>query len=170
MKRTLSLLAVLLGVSAYGSTARADLDLQAVGLIGSGVDTGDAPNNPYALQIGGAAELIVSGYVLGIRATRSVGTNDDCINCGRSVDDLRTLGADLGFEWELAMLHLGPRFGVGYIAERNDGLRATYLEPGAVAELEFGIFVVGADVRYRVVVNDTIANGLLAHARLGLRF
>jgi hypothetical protein len=86
------------------------------------------------------------------------------------VDDLRTLGVDLGYEWELAMLHLGPRLGVGYVNERHDGLQATYFEPGAVGEVELGIFLVGADVRYRFVINDTIANGLLVYARLGLRF
>jgi hypothetical protein len=142
------------------------MDLALVGLIGSGVDTGNADNNPYALQLGGAVELIGSGYVLGFRGTRSVGTNTPS---GRNVDDLRTLGADLGFEWGLPLIKLGPRLGIGQVRERNDGLRAPYLEPGAVAEVVLGIFLAGVDFRYRVAINDTVANGFLAYARLGLR-
>jgi hypothetical protein len=157
------------------ASARADADLELVALIGSGVDTGDAPNNPYALQVGGAAELTLSGTVLGVRATRSMGT-DETAKCGaspscpRSVDDLRTLGVDLGFDWEFALLHISPRLGIGQLSERNDGLKAPYLEPGGVAELEFGLFVAGVDVRYRIAINDSIANGLLGYARAGLRF
>jgi hypothetical protein len=152
--------------------ANSVVDLEAVGLIGTGVDTGDADNNPYALQLGGAANVIVSGYVFGIRATRSIGTNGDCVGSDcRSVDDVRTLGADLGVDWELAgVLHLSPRFGVGQVRERNDGLKAPYIEPGGVAEIELGIFVIGADLRYRVAIKDTVANGFLVHGLLGLRF
>ncbi|MET0295263.1 MAG: UDP-2,4-diacetamido-2,4,6-trideoxy-beta-L-altropyranose hydrolase, partial [Phenylobacterium sp.] len=47
-----------------------------------------------------AADLIAAGYVIGFRYTRSIGTNGDCEgpDC-RSVDDVRTIGADLGWEW-----------------------------------------------------------------------
>jgi hypothetical protein len=152
---------------AVGADARADVDLSLTGLIGTGVATGNAPNNPYALQLGGAAELIVSSYVLGVRATRSFGTDTDS---GRKVNDLRTVGADLGYEWKLAMLHIGPRLGIGQVRERHDGLRAPYLEPGGVAEVDIGIFVVGADIRYRFAIKDNVASGLLAYAKLGLRF
>lgn len=167
MRSYLSLLGLVLAFSAVSATAQAGVDVELTGLLGTGVDTGNAPNNPYALQIGGAAELIVSGYVLGFRATRSIGTDSDN---PRNVDDLRTLGADLGYEWELALLHIGPRFGVGQVRERNDGLRAPYIEPGAVAEIEIGLFVIGADLRYRVAIQDSSANGLLVYGKMGLRF
>jgi hypothetical protein len=167
MRSYLSFLGLVVSIWAVSASAQAGVDLELTALIGTGVDTGNAPNNPYALQLGGAAELIVSGYVLGARATHSFGTNSDS---GRNVDDLTTLGADLGYEWELSLLHIGPRFGVGQLRERNDGLRAPYIEPGAVAEIEIGWFVVGADIRYRVAINDTIANGFLAYAKIGLRF
>jgi len=167
MRSYISLCGLVLALCAVSARARADVDLEVAALVGTGVDTGNAPNNPYALQIGAAAELIVSGYVLGARATRSFGTNSDS---GRAVNDLRTLGADVGYEWELALLHIGPRLGVGQISERNNGFKAPYLEPGAVAEVELGWFVAGVDVRYRVAINNTVANGLLVFGKLGLRF
>lgn len=167
MRSYMSILGMVVSLCAFSATARADIDLELTALIGGGVDTGSASNNPYALQLGGAAELIVNGYVLGARATRSFGTDS---SAGRRVDDMRTLGADLGYEWEFALLHIGPRLGIGQIRERNDGLRAPYLEPGAVAEIELGLFVVGVDARYRVAIKDSVANGLLVSGKIGLRF
>ncbi len=168
------LLMVVLFCSSWAQVARADsIGIELVGLLGTGVDTGDVDNNPYALQLGFAADLIAAGYVIGFRYTRSVGTNADCVgpNC-RTVDDLRTIGADLGWDWQLAkILHLSPRFGVGQVRERgDDGLRAPYIEPGGVAEVQIAIVVVGVDLRYRVAIKDSVANGFLAHARFGLRF
>ncbi len=168
MRKYVFLISTALALCTVSQRARADVDLELTALIGSGVDTGDADNNPYALQIGGAAELIAFGYVLGARATRSFGTN---ASGGRNVNDLRTIGADLGYEWQLAILHIGPRLGIGQIRERGDGgFSAPYVEPGAVAEIELGLFVVGADVRYRFAINDSIANGFLVYGKAGLRF
>lgn len=149
----------------FSAPARADIDLEGTFLIGSGVDTGDNPDNPYALQIGGAAELILNGWVAGIRATRAVGSGDTPARL-----DLRTFGADLGWEWEIALLHIGPRLGLGRVSTRNEDFHEFYLEPGGVAEVEVGWFVAGADIRYRVVPDWKDANGLLAYAKLGLRF
>ena len=166
------LLLVLLLLS-WGQSARADsVAIALAGLLGTGVDTGKVDNNPYALQLGAAADLIAAGYVMGFRYTRSIGTNGDCVgpHC-RSVDDVRTIGADLGWEWQIVkVLHLSPRFGVGQVRERNDGLRAPYIEPGGVAEVQLGNVILGADLRYRVAIKDTVANGFLAHLRFGLRF
>ncbi len=168
MRNYIWLLSTVVALCGVSETARADFDLEFTGLIGSGVDTGNADNNPYALQIGGAAEVIVNGYVLGARATRSFGTNS---SEGRNVNDLRAIGADLGYEWEFALLHIGPRLGIGQVRERGDGgFSAPYLEPGAVAEIEVGWFVVGADLRYRFAINDSVANGFLAYGKAGLRF
>ncbi|MFT3926115.1 MAG: hypothetical protein QM778_26460 [Myxococcales bacterium] len=147
--------------------ARADIDLEFTALVGSGVDTGNASNNPYALQLGGAAELIISGWVFGVRATRSFGTNSGGSD---HVNDLRSIGGDLGYEWELWLLHIGPRLGVGQVSEHNGDLKAPYLDPGLVAEIEVGWFVVGADARYRVAIKDTVANGFLVYGKIGLRF
>jgi len=140
------------------------LDLEATALIGSGVDTGKNPNNPYALQIGGAVELIVAGYVAGIRATRAVSSGD-----APSKFDLRTFGGDLGWEWEIALLHIGPRLGLGRVSSLNEDFHEFYLEPGGVAEIEVGWFVAGADIRFRVVPKESDVNGLLAYAKIGLR-
>ncbi|MFT3924891.1 MAG: hypothetical protein QM778_20315 [Myxococcales bacterium] len=173
MGRFSGLVLVALATLVFAQPARADgVGIELAGLIGTGVDTGKADNNPYALQIGAAADLIVAGWVLGFRYTRSVGTNADCVgpNC-RNVDDVRTLGADLGWDWQLLkILHISPRFGVGQVREANDGLRAPYIEPGGVAEVQIALLVVGVDLRYRVAIKDTVANGFLANARIGLRF
>jgi hypothetical protein len=149
----------------FSTSARADIDLEATALIGSGVDTGNNPDNPYALQVGGAVELILSGYVLGVRATRAVSTGDT-----PSEFDFRSFGGDFGFEWEIALLHIGPRLGLGRVSTLNEDFSSFYLEPGGVAEVEVGWFVAGADIRYRVVTEEADANGLLAYAKLGLRF
>lgn len=151
-----------LGLSA---TARADVDLEGAFLIGSGVDTGHDPHNPYALQIGGAIELTVSGFVIGARGTRAISSGDVPAKF-----DLRTVGGDLGFDWEIALLHIGPRVGLGRISTRNADFASFYIEPGAVAEVEIGWFVVGGDLRYRVVTSDMDRNGLLVYAKAGLRF
>jgi hypothetical protein len=174
MRNYILVLGVVVGLCALLPAAKAEgVDVGLVGLIGTGVDTGKAANNPYALQLGGAAELYLSGWVLGARATRSIGTNSHCTgsNCAHAVDDLVTLGADLGWDWQLLkILHISPRLGVGQVREKNDGLRAPYLEPGGVVDINIAIFTLGADLRYRVAVKDNIASGFLAYARLGLRF
>jgi hypothetical protein len=154
------------------SAAALDLDVAGVLLLGTGVDTGDAENNPYQLQFGGAGELTINGFVVGVRGTRSVGSDDDCSTpgCAR-VNDLRTIGGDFGFDWEFLLLHISPRFGVGQLKERDDGSRvAMYLEPGGVAEVELGWITLGADLRYRIAVDESDANGFLAYFRGGLRF
>jgi hypothetical protein len=167
MRTHLSVLGLLFALCAFNNTARADVDLELTALVGSGVDTGNASNNPYALQIGGAAELILFHWVLGARITRSFGTDSDG---SRQVSDLRAIGADLGYDWELSILHLSPRLGIGQVQERNGDLKAPYLEPGAVAEIEIGWFVAGVDVRYRFAINDNIASGFLVYGKAGLRF
>jgi hypothetical protein len=165
MRKHILLLAAAMLVLGLSASARADIDLEGTFLIGTGVDTGKNPDNPYALQIGGAGELIISGWVLGVRATRAVSSGDSPARL-----DLRTFGGDFGFEWEIAMLHIGPRFGAGRVSTKDGNWHSAYLEPGAVAEVEIGWFVAGADVRYRIVTDTKEANGLLVYAKLGLRF
>ena len=146
------------------------LDLAGVLLVGSGVDTGDAENNPYQLQIGGAGELTIAGLVIGVRGTRSVGSDERCAPGCTVVKDLRTIGGDLGFDWEFAILHISPRFGVGRLKERDGDIVSAYLEPGGVGEVELGILTLGLDVRYRIATREPDASGLLMYFRGGLRF
>jgi hypothetical protein len=172
MRKIILPLIACLALSAVAGSARAsDTDLAGGVLIGSGVDTGDSENNPYQLQFGGFVELIIDGYVLGFRGVRTVGSDSDCegASCA-ALDDLRSMGGDFGFEWELLMLHIGPRLGVGRVREVEAGLKAPYLDPGGVAEIELGPFLGGVDIRYRVAIGEPELNGLLAYARLGLRF
>jgi hypothetical protein len=156
--------------------ARADTDIAGGLLIGSGVDTGDGENNPYQLQIGGFVEVIANHYVLGFRATRTRGSNVDHAcdvtgnDCNVYVDDLRSIGGDLGFEWDLLLLHLSPRLGIGSVSEVDSGRKALYLDPGGVLDLEVGPFMAGVDVRYRFAVDESDLNGLMVLARIGLRF
>jgi hypothetical protein len=116
-------------------------------------------------QIGGALELIINGFVGGVRATRAITSG----GVPRRVQ-LRSFGGDLGYEWELSILHLGPRLGLGRVSQIDEKWSSFYLEPGAVAEVEIGWFVVGGDVRYRVVTADKDRNGLLVYGKIGLRF
>jgi hypothetical protein len=95
---------------------------------------------------------------------------NDCEGPCRNVKDLRTLGGDVGFEWDLVFLHIGPRLGFGYIKERNGDRVTGYLEPGAVAEVQLAMLAVGVDLRYRVAVKENDLNAFLAYARVGLRF
>jgi hypothetical protein len=164
------LMAPLLVVAVSGRAQAADVDFAILGLVGSGVDSGDAANNPYVLQLGAAGELTINGFLFGIRGTRSIGSRVDCSTPCRQVDDLRTFGADLGFDWELLMLHLSPRFGIGRLKERDGDNVAAYLEPGAVVDLELGLLALGAELRYRVAIDTPDASGLLAYLRAGLRF
>lgn len=167
----LGMFVALVAVSAPSADARADVDVEVAALIGTGVETDSAPNNPYALQLGAVGELTLGNLVLGVRGTRSKGTNSDCTGC-RDVKDIRTIGGDVGYAWKIAMLHIGPRLGLGYIKERDGDRVGGYLEPGAVAEAQIALFVVGADLRYRVALGkDTDnLNGFLGYLRLGLRF
>ena len=163
--------ATLLTVLGSGGTARADLDLAGGALLGTGVDTGDAENNPYALQLGGFGELVINNVVLGIRGTRSIASDDeDCTVRCRNVKGIRSFGGDVGFEWDILMLHLGPRLGFGYLNERDGTRAAGYIEPGAVAEITLLLFAAGIDLRYRVAFGEPELNGFLAYARIGLRF
>jgi hypothetical protein len=158
-------------VTAAVPARASDTDLAGGILLGSGVDTGDGDNNPYQLQFGGFAELIVNGYVFGFRGLRTIGSNVDCAGIGcRNIEDLRSMGGDFGFEWELLFLHIGPRLGVGRVREVDAGIRAPYLDPGGVAEVELGPFLAGVDIRYRFALGDRELDGLLAYAKIGLRF
>jgi hypothetical protein len=161
----LAALALLLAVG-FSKPARADFDVEGTLLVGSGVDTGHDNGNVYALQIGGQLELIINGIVIGGRATRAFSTSD-----GPTALDLRAIGGDLGYEWEILLLHIGPRVGLGYISTlRKDEFSSFYVEPGVVAEVEIGWFAVGGDVRYRVVTEDMDRNGLLVYGKIGFRF
>jgi hypothetical protein len=161
----LAALALVLAVG-FSVPARADIDLEGTLLVGSGFETGGDPGNSYAFQIGGQAELIINGFVGGFRATRAISFRDS-----PAALDLRSIGGDLGYEWELAFFHIGPRVGLGYVSTlRKDTFKSFYVEPGAVAEIELGWFVIGVDVRYRVVTGDMDRNGLLAYGKIGLRF
>jgi hypothetical protein len=175
MRKIILPLLTCLGLAAVALPARADTDLAGAILIGSGVDTGDSENNPYQLQFGGAVELIVNGYVFGFRGIRTLGENIDerCEASGRcdlAVNDLRSMGGDLGYEWEVLVLHIGPRLGIGRVREVDVGFKAPYLDPGGVAEVELGPFLAGVDVRYRFALGEPALSGLLAYAKIGLRF
>jgi hypothetical protein len=163
-----SLLAVITLVlfASFSKPARADFDVEGTLLLGTGVDTGGAPHNPYLLQVGGQIELIINGFVIGGRATRAMSLSDLPANA-----DIRAYGGDLGYEWEITLLHLGPRVGLGYLSTlHKDDFSSFYVEPGVVAEIELGWFAVGADLRYRVVTADMDRNGFLAYLKIGLRF
>ncbi len=170
MRRTSIYLALFTLCLSIPAAASADIDLAVVALVGSGVDTGDAENNPYQLQLGAAGELTINGFVIGVRGTRSRGSDSNCAGKCVLVDDLRSIGGDLGFDWQFVLLHVGPRLGIGRLKERDGAIVAAYLEPGGVAEVELLMFTLGAEVRYRVAVKEPDANGLLAYLRLGLRF
>lgn len=175
MRNILLVLGACVMLSAVARPARADSDLSGGLLVGSGVDTRDSDNNPYQLQIGGWVELIYNNYVLGFRGLRTLGekVEDGCRRtggCDVVVDDLRSMGADLGYEWTIAILHIGPRLGIGRVREVDAGRRAPYLDPGAVAEIELGPFLAGVDVRYRFALGDSELDGMLAYAKIGLRF
>lgn len=170
MKYQLALgLSVLAALFVCSATARADVHLEVAALIGTGVDTGKADNNPYALQIGALGELNINDLVLGVRGTRSLRNDDKCAGC-REVKGLRTFGGDVGFDWNLAILRLGPRFGFGYINEKDGSRTAGYIEPGGAAEVGIGLFVAGVDLRYRVALKESDLSAFLAYLRLGLRF
>jgi len=155
----------------FSAPARADIDLEVAALVGTGVDTGDAKNNPYALQLGAVGELTINNFVLGVRGTRSITSDDEeCSRNCRNVKGIRSFGGDVGYSWNILLLHIGPRLGFGYLNERNGERAAGYIEPGAVAEVSLAIFVVGADLRYRVAIKDSDLSGVLAYLRLGLRF
>jgi hypothetical protein len=152
--------------------ARADVGLGAGALIGTGVNVGgDAENNPYKLQLGGYGEVDIGNLLVGIRGTRSLGSDPEACDerkC-RDVRDLRTLGGDLGYIWHLPLIHVGPRLGIGYLKEKDGDRVGAYFEPGASLDVKLLLFNVGAEVRYRVVAGASDANGVLAYLRLGLR-
>jgi hypothetical protein len=170
MKHTLVLsLGLLAALSSLSAPARADIDLQGALLVGTGVATSEIDNNPYALQLGGVAELNIDNFVIGFRGTRSVSSNDCDAPC-RNVNDLRSLGGDVGYEWDLSILHLGPRVGFGQLKEKDGDIAGGYVEPGGVADVQIAIFTAGVDLRYRFAVKESDLNAFLAYARFGLRF
>lgn len=155
---------------ALSASARADVALGGGALIGTGVDTGDANNNPYRLQVGGYGELELDSLVLGVRGTRSLKSDPEaCTERCRDVKDLRTIGGDVGFQWTFAFLRIGPRLGIGYLKERDGDRVGAYFEPGAVADINIMFLNIGADIRYRAVAKESDANGFLAYLRLGIR-
>ena len=156
---------------ALTAPARADVAVGGGALIGTGVDTGEANNNPYRLQLGGYGELEIDSLVLGVRGTRSLkSAPESCIEACRDVKDLRTIGGDVGFEWKLLILRLGPHLGIGYLKEKDGDRVGAYFEPGAVLNIAILMFNVGAELRYRAVTGDgKDANAFLAYLKLGLR-
>ena len=177
MNHKLSLtLGLFVALLSFSAPARAEIDVAVAALVGTGVDTGDADNNPYALQIGALGELVLNNWVVGVRGTRSLASDaEDCSISCRDVKDLRSFGGDVGWEYDFLMLHVGPRLGFGRLSERDsdegESKRvAAYLEPGAVAEVNLLMFAAGIDLRYRFALKESDLNAFLAYARLGLRF
>lgn len=159
---------------ALSNLARADVGLGGGALIGTGIETGDADNNPYKLQLGAYGELTINNFLLGVRGTRSVKSDPDCRgasggNCA-DVNDLRTIGGDVGYIWHLPLIHLGPRLGIGYLKEKDGERVGAYFEPGASLDIHLLLFNVGVEARYRFVTSTPEANGFLAYLRLGLQF
>ena len=106
------------------------------------------------------------GFVGGVRATYALSSGDVPTRL-----DLRTFGGDIGYEWEIAMLHIGPRLGLGYLSTiKRKEFESFYFEPGVVAEVEIGWFVVGGDLRYRIVTERMNMNGVLLYGKIGFRF
>jgi hypothetical protein len=176
MKHNRALLLVLgliVAALAYGAPARADVGIGGGALIGTGTNVGGiAENNPYRLQLGGYGELDLGNIMLGIRGTRSVGSDPAACepNSCRDVDDLRTFGGDFGYIWHLPLLHFGPRLGIGYLDEPNgDDRVGAYFEPGASLDIKLLMFNVGGEIRYRFVAGADDVDGFLAYLRLGLR-
>lgn len=167
----LTISALFVGLLALSAPARADVALGGGALIGTGVDTGDANNNPYRLQLGGYGELEWDALVLGVRGTRSLKSDPEACaaeKC-RDVKDLRTIGGDVGFEWEFTILRLGPHLGIGYLKEKDGDRVGAYFEPGAVADIAIAFLNIGAELRYRAVANASDANGFLAYLKLGIK-
>ena len=155
------------------NSASADLpDLELGVLGGTGIGSSSDDGSPYRIILGAEAAVIVSNYVVGARYLRTwAEVPEACVDCER-IGDLTSLGLDLGYEWELAMLHLGPRLGVGWMWDSgaDDAVKDIYLDPGAALDVQIALFVVGVDVRYRVVPSQSSANSGIALAKLGLRF
>ncbi|MDB4990733.1 MAG: hypothetical protein JWN04_5911 [Myxococcaceae bacterium] len=160
-------------VSALALTvpAQADVGIGGGALVGTGVNVGGhADNNPYKLQLGAYGELNLGSFLVGVRGTRSLASNAKCDgNHCRDVRDLRTIGGDLGYLWDLPLVHVGPRLGIGYLKERDGARVGAYFEPGVSADVQLLLFNVGAEVRYRIVAGAHDANGVIAYLRLGIR-
>jgi hypothetical protein len=156
---------------ALSMPAKADIGLGGGALIGTGIDTGDANNNPYKLQLGAYGELTINNFLIGVRGTRSVKSDPDCRGdrCA-DVDDLRTIGGDVGYIWHLPLIHVGPRLGIGHLKESDGDRVGAYFEPGASLDIHLLLFNVGVEARYRFVTATPEANGFLAYLRLGLQF
>jgi len=157
---------------AHSAPARADVGIGGGALIGTGTRIGgDAENNPYRLQLGAYGELDIGNLLIGVRGTRSLGSDpENCVErkC-RDVKDLRTIGGDLGYIWHLPIIHLGPRLGIGYLKERDGERVGAYFEPGGSLDVKLLLFNIGAEIRYRIVAGASDANGFITYLRLGLR-
>jgi hypothetical protein len=174
MKNQLALASLAFVVAlAFSRPAAADVGLGGGALIGTGVNTGDANNNPYKLQLGAYGELNIGNLLIGVRGTRSIKSDADCEKGGgpcRDVRDLRTIGGDVGYLWNLPHIHFGPRLGIGHLKESDGDKVGAYFEPGASLDVHLLVFNVGLEARYRFVTNNSNANGVIAYLRLGLAF
>lgn len=154
--------------------ASADVGLGGGALIGTGIDTGDANNNPYKLQLGAYGELDIGNFLIGVRGTRSVKSDPSCTSASErcaDVKDLRTIGGDVGYIWHLPLIHFGPRLGIGQVKEPDGSRAGAYFEPGVSLDVHLLLFNVGAEARYRIVTNTGgDLNAFLAYLRLGLHF
>ncbi|HEY6878544.1 MAG TPA: hypothetical protein VI299_11025 [Polyangiales bacterium] len=174
MKHQLALASLAFVVAlALAKPASADVGLGGGALIGTGVDTGDANNNPYRLQLGAYGELSIGNLLIGVRGTRSV--KSDPAACSTrdcpDVKDLRTIGGDVGYIWHLPLIHLGPRLGIGQVKEPDGHRAGAYFEPGVSLDLHLLLFNIGAEARYRIVTNTGgDLNAFIAYLRLGLQF
>lgn len=173
VSRWWSAAAVLTAVAlAAPSAAHADLpDVEAGILGGTGVGS-KADGSPYKIVLGAEAALIVASVYVGVRYLHTWSELPDvCTTDCQRVGDLNSLGVDLGYDLELWLLHLSPRLGIGWTADTgaDDTVRNAYLDPGAAAAIEVGWFLVGIDVRYRVVIGASEGNSGIALGKIGLR-
>jgi hypothetical protein len=175
------------------------VDLEVAGTIGGGTDpltnrSHTLYPNPLGLGGGGRAGVAFHGLYGGIALTYYAGGTESNGFGGSASDHALMYGIEAGYGFQmLGVLTIRPQVGVGdYALTYNPGVcticniiqsnrsstnNNLYLQPGAVALVSLGMFLLGADASVLVVPGIVDPGGsartdaaFTAHAQVGLRF
>jgi hypothetical protein len=192
------LLVAVAALAASAATSSISRDAHALGPVdlelgakaGGGTNPTNSSLNPLGFGIGGRGGLSFFGLYAGVDVMYYLGGKATVVppgpttgTGGLSVTEHTLMyGADLGYNFKIALLTLRPLLGIGNFTVSHSGDAGSgnasnlYLEPGLTALVTLGIMYVGADANLLVLPGvsqgsgNTTETAFTLHGQVGVVF
>jgi hypothetical protein len=183
LRVALAVAAAIAALCSVSPDARAlgPVDLEIGGKAGIGTNPSSNAPNPLGFGMGGRGGLSFFGLYAGVDVMYYFGSSEN-VPGGTLSEHTLMYGADLGYNFKIALLTLRPLIGVGNFVlshsgeDGNGSASNLYLEPGLTALVSFGLLYVGADANVLVLPSVSLENGnktetaFTLHGQVGVVF